>query len=505
MNFKKTLFLLFVSLSIFTNPYFPCGGSLSTFAGYKNAPANEIIINKLADLPVPTDLADGLGFAHRLPEAYYRIGKSFTTPYPFAPTAANGDVYIDGTNSRSITYTGTGAFTRTNATNQWSILNIRDVILIGDGSNQLFDVTGTGNEIFVFINNTASNWGSVGTISDQLAAVMVRSQIVNFGGKLTLQSNWGNVFQGVGFINFAPITDSFLRIAGTNTTSTLTQISFGPLSGDSAIDIDAALTGTVTAVNCRLDKSAGGIAFKAGSLDQTDPKVIIHNSPGFDPSQISGVAAQTVTTTAISIPAANTYVISTVTGWTVSYEERITIATDGSFVFNGLEASKMHTDRDMKIDQTTSTAEIGIREWYLPPTQTVVTFTNATNLINETDTALSDGDTITFRSTAGTLPAELRDDIIYYVVSKLTNSFQVAYTSGGAAITFTDDGTPTNSYKLANDGSSEPSQNITAGSPQVLSGKALFTMDTDGESVITVINKDNSNDIRVYTGGYLRI
>lgn len=55
----------------------------------------------------------------------------------------------------------------------------------------------------------------------------------------------------------------------------------------------------------------------------------------------------------------------------------------------------------------------------------------ASNIISETATALSNGDKIVFTKA----PAELREDRVYYVVSKATDSFKVAATSGGAALT----------------------------------------------------------------------
>lgn len=55
----------------------------------------------------------------------------------------------------------------------------------------------------------------------------------------------------------------------------------------------------------------------------------------------------------------------------------------------------------------------------------------ASNVIAETGTALANGDKIVFTNP----PAELRADRVYYVVSKATDSFKVASTLGGAALT----------------------------------------------------------------------
>lgn len=57
--------------------------------------------------------------------------------------------------------------------------------------------------------------------------------------------------------------------------------------------------------------------------------------------------------------------------------------------------------------------------------------TGASNIISETGTGLSNGDKIVFTSA----PAELRKDRVYYVVNKATDSFKVADTASGSALT----------------------------------------------------------------------
>ncbi len=79
-------------------------------------------------------------------------------------------------------------------------------------------------------------------------------------------------------------------------------------------------------------------------------------------------------------------------------------------------------------------------------TGTVVTVaTGATNTIAETGTALANGDRVVFTVP----PAELRHDVAYYVVNKATDSFKVALTSGGTAITIADSQTGIKYVKAA--------------------------------------------------------
>jgi hypothetical protein len=71
-----------------------------------------------------------------------------------------------------------------------------------------------------------------------------------------------------------------------------------------------------------------------------------------------------------------------------------------------------------------------------------VTATNATDVFNATAHVLVNTDRVAF-TTTGTLPTGITAGVAYYVVNKATNTFQVSLTSGGAAVTFTTDGTGT--------------------------------------------------------------
>lgn len=64
--------------------------------------------------------------------------------------------------------------------------------------------------------------------------------------------------------------------------------------------------------------------------------------------------------------------------------------------------------------------------------------TNATNLFTDTGHILSNTERIMI---GGVVPTGIDDEYIYYVVGDTTDTFQVSLTSGGAAVTFSDDGT----------------------------------------------------------------
>lgn len=74
-------------------------------------------------------------------------------------------------------------------------------------------------------------------------------------------------------------------------------------------------------------------------------------------------------------------------------------------------------------------------------TPTTFTTTNASNQIDATAHGLSDGDTVIL-STAGVIPnGYTADTQIYFVRDKATDSFKVALTHTGTAVTIDDDGT----------------------------------------------------------------
>ena len=81
-------------------------------------------------------------------------------------------------------------------------------------------------------------------------------------------------------------------------------------------------------------------------------------------------------------------------------------------------------------------------------TDTPVTFTAATSTVNRTSHGYTNGMTISFNTvvtTTGIVAGQ-----IYYVVNATTNTFQVSATSGGSAITLTNDGSGTIlPYKMA--------------------------------------------------------
>jgi hypothetical protein len=117
-------------------------------------------------------------------------------------------------------------------------------------------------------------------------------------------------------------------------------------------------------------------------------------------------------------------------------------APSGGATDNGTTVVWATADWDGGTDEI---AEVAIWDADIGTGQTV-TFTNATNLLNDTAHGLSAGDKILLRNSGGALPAELEQNRVYFVINANANDFQVALTSGGSAVTFTDDGTGTSQW-----------------------------------------------------------
>lgn len=67
------------------------------------------------------------------------------------------------------------------------------------------------------------------------------------------------------------------------------------------------------------------------------------------------------------------------------------------------------------------------------------TLSNATNIVQDVAHGLENNDRVKMGGTA--LPAELNGETYYHVVNKNNDDFQISLTQGGAAVTFTTDGT----------------------------------------------------------------
>ncbi len=239
-----------------------------------------------------------------------------------------------------------------------------------------------------------------------------------------------------------------------------------------------------------------------GSLTGSNSHVRASNNTGEQDSAITieGLLVGNVTTTVI--PAAGAKVIIAASTWTQENAERIKITKEGLSIFTGNEPAKLSSDGNITLEPASSTKSLSTQFFKHEEARTTVTFTNGTNIVDETGTALVDDDTITFNENQGTLPAELSPNVIYHIVSATANTFQLSYTEGGVAITFTDDGSGTNTYAVALLKGIPPVLPIASNSPRTLSPKALLNESAGSRTGIVVINNDDTVDIEVSDAYY---
>lgn len=116
---------------------------------------------------------------------------------------------------------------------------------------------------------------------------------------------------------------------------------------------------------------------------------------------------------------------------------------------------------------------------------TTCTFTNGTNIVNATAHGMLDDQALEFtNSPDGDVPAELSIHTRYYVVNKATDTFQVSLTSGGAAVTFTDDGTGTSRFhKLSYSSYTLSEVDAAVAAKSVVARQCILTakVDSDGQ------------------------
>lgn len=404
---------------------------------------------------------------------------------------------------------------------------VNGVILLGDGA--LFDSTGVNGAITV-IADAAISATFVTSVTDSSGiarfnftgpTVYVGQEVENstftettYNGTHIIVATDGTTYYETVVAHVSADTGSFL-----SNSITVTSTSHGQSNGQSMLITDTqeynggasiynALTNTFQINRSFVVTETGN--WDTASLDHEDPRVNSTANPGFVNSSTTVEASfdDSGAPTTITVPAAGALaIVENTNAWAANFIDRLLLEpSTGVLKYVGLEDVILKLDALSIIDPVSGggTDQLTNQFYKESPTLNVVTFTNGTNLINETATPRVDGDLITFRRTAGALPTGLFDNIIYHVVSQAANSFQVSYTAGGSAITFTTDGTGTNSYSVCAAIGSRPQQAIVAGDPRSLEPHAL-AMFSNSDSILNVVsNMSDTTNIDIHEG-YVRI
>jgi len=148
-----------------------------------------------------------------------------------------------------------------------------------------------------------------------------------------------------------------------------------------------------------------------------------------------------------------------------------------------------------KEDVDALTLNTDLIAWASRSKQTI-TATNATNVLNATAHGLSDNDRVMVTSSGQDLPSGLDSETVYYVVTSTTSTFQVALTSGGSAVTFSDDGTGTHSVlavtaaTLVNQSTIAPYDTVNA--------SVDISAQPSGTNMNLVVQTKNNKDVKIH-------
>ena len=405
---------------------------------------------------------------------------------------------------------------------------------IADASNVLI----TGSTIAGDLFNTAGVAGTFSAVADAAVGPTVITSVTNNGGVARFNFTPGPTV----FVGQELTTDSFV-VVDYNTTGTISatgagffeivSVSFsvddtGNFSGNSVTMTDTATTlgegdsltistdnvlmydGGATVynqltnsfqINRTFDATATGSWDTAG-LDHTDPKVLASNNPSFAPSTSKIEVSITSNVLVTAIPAAGAKVLINTSSWVATSQERFKLSAPDEAIYFGKEPVSVKLDGNVLLEPASSTKDLSCQFVRQDLARVVVTFTNGTNVVNETAHTLTNGQNLTFHDGVGTLPAELRGDIIYYVVGVTINTFQLSYTSGGAAVAFTDNGSGTNTYAMADLHGSNPREPIAANNPRTLVPQAIEDIEKGDKTFIVVTNNDDAANIEVVDAYY---
>lgn len=368
------------------------------------------------------------------------------------------------------------------------------------------DTTASGTGTILFFTCQFLLCQGMGTIEDVRFISFFSQRILcghgwTWTNCVSVTYNFPNDFFGLNLTSTV-----FNTIQGNNGPISYNGGFYGPLVNEAVFYIDpsSTTTGGIVSID-QFDTSGGGTLFAPGSKDHTDLSWKFIGSQGGNnqDSSVTTVARLSANVTATDIPDDNAWIRinqGVPTPWDGSLLERGTLSIDGVFTYTGFNNTKLSIDGNFSAQpDLAATRDISITFVNIHAhTNFTVTFDNTTNIINETATARIDGDAITFPNTAGTLPTGLRGDAVYYVRDKTVDSYRVAYTAGGTAIAFPDDGTPVNSYNVCDLSiSSDPKEPISGNNPRDLRPTALAEVETGDQIAAFTQNKNDAIDVLV--------
>ena len=473
---------------------------------------NVVFVNSLADLPAAAAGEIPLG-SNKL---YDFGGKLLTFSNALRFPATGGcELY-----NLKMIYTGTGAFFRLAATDG-NTRQIRSAtVQASNAAGNIFAISASGSGIgSAFIVKDLAiapldgvNHGAlkIGTIANT-TFVLNTAQFLNVEQSLDVSNIYSadlSIFKtslipgGTGNLLTFSGTNGIIQINGYSpilASSSQYGVFFNPAGTYAGVTYFGSIptfSGTATKAN----------VFAATSYNQATIGFKFTGNVNIPNSTVSLVTSSEGNTSTYTVIQGASYktLVSTGINFTGKFSERTSLATDGTVTYNGLEDITLNVDVTVNAEPQTATKLLRTQIGIIKVAQIVVTFTNATDVVNEPATPRVNGDTIIYKNSLGTLPTGLDKNEVYYVISKTTDTFQVSHTLGGAPALFTTDGTGTNSYQVINISDQIGRSSITAANAMDLIAKDLCSVSTGDTINMFVWNDDDAVDILV-RNVYMRI
>lgn len=455
----------------------------------KSTSFRKIAINSAADFPTPVG-----GVITLETNINYVISQPLVVITNRLVIPASGQIQISGAIAGSVLfYAGVGAMISGTSVDRLLLVDSTFV-----SNDIMFNITsGVSAQSFVNCNLSVFQAADLGNVT-AISFFLISSVLQGFDQGLNFQNNPISAIINTNIVN-TPNTVGCVYFSYSGTMPFISAIntalnSFG--SNETLFDIDPALI-NVNGYFSGIIALPTGTIFKAGSLDQTHLTFKFITCVNIADSTVKIQHNLNNNSLITDIPAQNAWVIvNGGTDFSSSLSERMLGLSDGGATYIGLEDITAHASGIVNFEPSLASKHLAAAFMYVSGDQTIVTFTNAANTIDKVAHGLVNGNTISFKNTAGTLPAELRKDIYYFVVNAVADTFQISYTLGGAVIAFTDDGTPTNSYAIALNGGGIGRADIFALNPQDVTPISLLTITTNDEVYVIVSNETDAVDIK---------
>lgn len=397
-------------------------------------------------------------------------------------------------------YLGTESAFNGTMTGNNSVLFKWDFV-IGSPYGSVFNIENQGENFLVLNNVLISLVNSIGTIT---------------GGNISIDnlllSNYSAGFSinDMDLVSLVSVVAQFgNNVAGTkifdiNNCDNMSVQNMNLQLGSNECAFD--ITGTISRANINsILPNLPDNVFCAGSLDNTDAELYTYGIRGLPDSDILGIITVSEQTTETAITAIGKYEpINTTFSTQLEKLERTTfVSSDGGIIYNGLETYNLKLSGWVSMKGSTGTQYDMNCRTVLLNNQVSCTFDDSTDYITATAHGLSNDDIVELEEDGG-LPANLSENVPYFVINKTDNTFQISLTSGGSAIDFGSDGTLSNYFRKLT--FQTASAVVTANNQRTLGSSIndIITMSTGQKIKLYIANLDAIVNV-VVTDMYVKL